>query len=276
MVLLEMVEEAIRICDKHHLTYFLAGGTTLGAIRHKGFIPWDDDVDIMMPRDDYMKFLDICRDELSDKYFLDYIKTNKFYHKHHATIRKNNTSFCTEGYERRIAKGIHQGIYIDILPLDFIDERYSKKTHIEVAITRGIEEAIRYKRHFLLFKHMRNKFFVLPMLLLPCSLLHKILYKRMIKHNNGTRKYAIEWNSPHPYQCIIYDYNIVFPGCYATFEGKKYHVFENTDKYLTQLYGDYMKFPPKEKQVAHKPIKIDYEHGFEYNTKVEYNKLNKK
>ena len=70
LVLVEMLDELVRICDKHNLTYFLVGGTALGAIRHKGFIPWDDDVDVIMFRDDYEKFLRIMESRNDSKYYL--------------------------------------------------------------------------------------------------------------------------------------------------------------------------------------------------------------
>lgn len=274
--LLEIFNDVVKICNKHNLTYFLAGGTCLGAVRHKGFIPWDDDIDIIMPRNDYMKFLDIAREELGSKYFLDYDKTSKYYHKYHVTVRKNNTYFGTEGYDKKEKKGIHQGFFVDVLPLDFIPSKDSKKTKVDVVIVRTIEQVIRFKTGYLKFRHLRNKLISLPLIVLPKKLLHSMMYKRCMKYNDKKRNYLVEYCSPHFYKKIIYDYDTVFPASKVIFEGKEYSAFHDTDKYLTQLYGNYMKYPPKEKQVAHKPLILDFNNGMVKNTKEEYDKLNKK
>lgn len=272
-----IMEDVVKLCDKHHLTYFLAGGTALGAIRHSGFIPWDDDIDLIMARDDYEKFIQIAIDELGDKYFLDYYKTNKYYHKHHLTIRLNNTTFATEGYEKRVAKGIHQGIYLDILPLDYIKSRTSKKTFFDVVMIRSIEYAIRFKCKIVKFKLLKYKFITLPLSLLPRKLLHKMQYRYCMKDDDKKRDYLIEYCAiKHNYRRVIYDYDVVFPAKKATFNGKQYNVFHDVDKYLTQVYGDYMKLPPVEKREAHSPYLVDFSHGLSYNTREEYNKLNRK
>ena len=110
---IEVLDEIVRICKKHKLQYFLLAGTCLGAVRHSGFIPWDDDIDIGMPREDYEKFLNIALDELDEKYFLQYYKTDENYYLGFAKVRKNNTSFITKGFEKK--KG-HQGFFVDIFP----------------------------------------------------------------------------------------------------------------------------------------------------------------
>ena len=276
-ILFEIMDDTVKLCEKHNLTYFLAGGTALGAIRHKGFIPWDDDIDLIMPREDYEKFIKIAIDELDDKYFLDYYKTNKHYYKHHLTIRKNNTLFGSEGYERRVAKGIHQGIYLDILPIDYIKSRTSKKTFLDAVLVRAVEYAIRFRNHMHHFKTLKYKVITLPLSLLPTRWLQKLMYLMCTKDDNKKRDYLIEYCAiKHNYRHVIYDYDTVFPAKKATFCGKKYNVFHDVDRYLTQVYGDYMKLPPKEQQVAHSPLAIDFDHGFSYNTREEYNKLNRK
>ena len=230
-----------------------------------------------MPREDYEKFLVIARDEIDDKYFLDYFKTDKLYYKHHLTIRKNNTTFGKDRYKERTEKGIHLGFFLDVLPIDYVKSRDSKKTLIDAALIRAIELAIRYKSDFLNMHGLKYKPVTLPLLLLPKKTLHKLLFKMCTKCDNKKRDYLIEYCAiRHNIRQVIYDYDTVFPAKKATFCGKEYNVMHNVEQYLTQLYGDYMKLPPKEERVAHMPLKLDFEHGLNYNTKEEYFKLNRK
>ena len=79
MLMVEILEDVHNLCEKHGLKYFLDGGTLIGAVRHKGFIPWDDDIDIGMPREDYEKFIEIAKKELPDNLFLQTFETDKYY-----------------------------------------------------------------------------------------------------------------------------------------------------------------------------------------------------
>ena len=114
---LMILKELDRICQKHNIKYHLMGGTLLGSIRHKGFIPWDDDIDVSMIRADYEMFLDVCGRELNSGYFLQTNKTDKNYIMQFAKLRKNHTLFIEKSMNDL---DIHHGIYIDIFPLDNI------------------------------------------------------------------------------------------------------------------------------------------------------------
>ena len=83
----------IEICEKYHLRYFVAFGTLLGTVRHKGFIPWDDDIDVGMPREDYERFLQIAQKECGEEYFLQTVDTDPEYHLYFAKLRMNRTRF---------------------------------------------------------------------------------------------------------------------------------------------------------------------------------------
>lgn len=116
LVELEILNEFVRICEAHSLQYYLVGGTLLGAVRHKGFIPWDDDIDVAMPREDYDSFAQIAPQELNSQYFYQSSETDPYYFLTYAKIRKNGT----EVYEERFKNAkFHKGIFIDIFPLDF-------------------------------------------------------------------------------------------------------------------------------------------------------------
>lgn len=124
---LEMVKLFTGICNAHNLKYFVAGGTLIGAIRHNGFIPWDDDIDIMMPRDDYEKFLKVAQAELPQGFFLQYNGTEKRYPNGHAQIRNSNTAcFSSVGYQD-LKTGKNCGIFIDIFPYDDVPDDVKKR-----------------------------------------------------------------------------------------------------------------------------------------------------
>lgn len=123
-VLLDMLEEFIRICEKYGLKYCLDGGSMLGAIRHKGFVPWDDDVDVSMPRADFQRFLEVAQAELKPPHFLQYGTTDPEHFQAFACIRNNQTSgidllWVYDG------KRHSMGIGMDIFPFDDVPEKTS-------------------------------------------------------------------------------------------------------------------------------------------------------
>ena len=270
-VLLEMLDEVVRLCDKYHLDYFISGGTCLGAVRHSGFIPWDDDIDIVMPRDDYERFLEIARDELDDKYFLDYYKTNDENHFGFAKIKKNNTSFVM-GYQYKC----HNGFFLNIFPLDYNDNRDSLKVKLSVSLARCLLETLKYKDHNLSKKSLRRPIISLPFAIFSNKHIHRIIEYLYQNCNKGKHTNGAVYSGMYYYKKDIYPIDVVFPYSEVTFEGKKYHAYHDTDYYLKSLYGDYMKLPPLEKRTAHKPEKLDFNHGDVRNTKEEYYKINRK
>ena len=119
LVQLKMLEEIDRICKKHDIKYSLFAGSALGAIRHKGFIPWDDDLDIVMMRPEYERFLAAAQKELNESYYLQK-EFSENWPLQFSKLRKNNTAFI----ERYIPKmdGIHMGVYVDIFPCDNLSD----------------------------------------------------------------------------------------------------------------------------------------------------------
>ena len=252
---IEILDEIVRICKKYNIHYFLVGGTLLGAVRHGGFIPWDDDIDIAMLRSDYELFLSIVESELSDKYYLQHWKNDKKYYLDFIKIRKANTLF-----EEKKLQNINtpKGIFVDVFPMDNINSNdvnyYRKKSRLFnvlrpiILCKTGIidKSELPSKKLYYLFKWFPNRFLL------------KIQDKSIQKDNNIKTSYLVSYSGSY-YEKEVISRNIIFPLKTISFEGKKYNCPNNVDEYLKTIYGDYMKLPPKEKRVAHLPQKIIFD-----------------
>lgn len=122
---LEMLNELKRVCKKYNLTFYADSGTLLGAIREKGFIPWDDDIDIVMFRKDYDKLLKVGVEEIKKPFFLQCAYSDIDYYRGHAQMRFDGTAAILKHEANKVA--FHQGIFLDIFPLDYTDETEKRK-----------------------------------------------------------------------------------------------------------------------------------------------------
>ena len=241
---IEILDEFVRICNKHNLKYWLVGGTLLGAIRHKGFIPWDDDIDVGMPRADYNKFIKISEKELKNKYFLHYVGNDKDFYINFLKIKKKNTLFEEKLTEKLDTK---KNIFIDIFPYDEVENPNSKIFIIKNYIYKNLTPLIFYKIKILEKNKLRKpwlRFFVLPF-----SYQKLLKFQRKIEISENKKNncmFVTTYPGSYNFRKETLPKNKIYPFKELEFEGKKYNVPNDYDYYLTNIYGDYMKLPPKE------------------------------
>lgn len=261
---IEILDEIDKICKKYNINYFLTGGTLLGAVRHKGFIPWDDDLDVAMPRNDYEKFINIAKTELSQRFLLDDITTNKDYWLIFAKVRLKNTIFDA-GFNDKVKYYGNKGIWVDIFPFD--ETKHYKDKFIAIKWKQVKMKKALYKRQskYLVTKNysLLNiiHFFIKP---LSMKKLNKNIKKQITKENNKNYPYLINYGSQYGVFKQTHLKNKIFPLSKIKFEGKEYPVPKDYDYFLKNIYGEnYMKLPPKEKRVCHNPKMIKFEDGEE-------------
>lgn len=271
---LEILCELDRVCRKHNLTYYIVGGTLIGAVRHSGFIPWDDDIDVSMPRKDFDKLCKIAKEEFSSEYFLQTHKTDKKCYFFYAKLRKNGTYFGEDKFEHT---HLHKGIFMDIFPLDYIPDNKA----LQKLFFRGFSCLTGFicskeKTSEFLYKNMSLPFIV-TFRLLQCILPKFLLLglrALLAKLSNGlSRKHLLASLSGfHGYPMEIAPADWWGDGCDIEFEGvtvkapKEYHTL------LTHMFGDYMQLPPEEERINHnvEPDKIIFEgvSKEDYNPKI--------
>ncbi len=255
----EILDVIHNVCRTYGLKYSLAWGTLIGAIRHQGFIPWDDDIDIMMPREDYNKLIELWPTLGIEGYILEDHRLDNGCVNNFTKVRKDHTTFLQDEVERD--RGHHKGVFVDIFPGD----RHAPgklsgwiqylASAINLLYSRGYTSGsagIIGKMEAFLLKTDRKNYHK-----------RKLLAEKLMTRWNS---YETEWIFPCTIQCCrqyfpkdLFDDFIDVP-----FNGKMYKAVKKYDEYLRISYGDYMKFPPVEERVwKHHPILIDFEHNYE-------------
>ncbi|WP_108822657.1 phosphorylcholine transferase LicD [Dysgonomonas sp. Marseille-P4361] len=243
--MLDILTIVTSICDKHNLQYWISGGTLLGAVRHGGFIPWDDDIDIELLRPDYQKLLKILPKELPSNLYLQ-IPKEKSYRLLFSKVRDRNSIIHSE--EEDMASYREKGIFIDI----FSEERSYRGLKNCVDFFYG--RAFRRLKRGRPFHSLRYFYeYSISLLLYPIGILLMWIARAICaitKPDNILHSYGIGNSTNH-------NASYMFPVSKITFEGKEFSAPKDVDTYLTKQYGDYMTIPPKEKRATHF-MKVEY------------------
>lgn len=237
--MLDILIVVTNICDKHNLPYWISGGTLLGAKRHGGFIPWDDDIDIELLRKDYKKLLKILAKELPSHLYLQTPK-EKSYRLRFSKVRDKNSTISSE--EENMARYEHKGIFIDIFSEEYSYMRV--KNFVDFFYGRAFR---RYKRGraFTSFQYFYE--YVASLLLLPLGHLLKWTARAICaitKPDNVLHSYGIGNSTNHKG-------SYMFPLSRIQFEGREFSAPKDIDLYLKNQYGNYMSIPSKENRPSH-------------------------
>ena len=249
----EILVEFDRICRENDIPYQLFAGTLLGAVRHHDFIPWDDDIDVCMMRDDFEQFLKVCSKTLNEKYFLQTHETDPLSVVQFAKIRKNGTVFENDVDN---LPGSNTGIWIDIFPLDKTKHgtlseiiQYYEVSILYAMITSTVKNRVLVSKKP--WKKAMRFFFSIIMKVIPKKIVENRLYKVMTRYNDqntgfiGNYANGTGWSYKAHVRKIEGFYDIVN----MDFHGGEFPVPQNYDYVLTNTYGDYMQFPPEEKRL---------------------------
>ena len=237
-----ILDEVHQYCEAHGLRYFLSSGTLIGAVRHKGYIPWDDDIDIYMPRKDYEQFLREFKGSEQFK-LLNPAKESHYYYTFAKVVdlRTRMVEKETEGYEI--------GVYMDIFPVDYVTDNLQERERV-------------FKLKKLLYKIRRCKISNSnPLQSRLAYLVYRYLPLSVSQIERKIRR-LIVLAEPTQTVCNMTEAGPKLKGCFPAediassveidFEGKKYKTMVGYKDYLERTYGDYMTLPPVEQRVTHK------------------------
>lgn len=274
---LEIFEEFKRICKKYNLTYFAIGGTCIGAIRHKGFIPWDDDIDIAMPYKDYRKFREFAPEEIGEPFEIYDATERRYSNFGFIKIHNSHTTFIEESclpYPDR-----YIGVAIDIMPIYGLPKNPLKKKYCIHLCNYGIKKNRVVRFPFSEEKKLQGKILWLLTFFRRRTEGYNY-YLKKIELTLGNYDFCNSNEVIFGWRCLplikrkSYHYKLVFP--VRIFEKVLEVPFENTtinipelyDEYLKMDFGDYMKLPPQEMQVPlHKVAILDLEKSYKEYTR---------
>lgn len=259
---LDLLAEFDRVCKKHGLTYFADGGTLLGAVRHKGFIPWDDDIDVAMSREEYKKLVRIAGQEFQDPYFFQTPFTDPGLVMGGSRLRNSGTTLISDFENMRPYE--NKGIFIDVFVLDNIPESESELERSKRFLKR-YWRVLRYASYYDSYFQPGKQYSMKRMLLGKFSRALKGVFG-MERLSRGYEEYCSQWAEKRTervglLECTRGQEMYIYPR--ENYDGRTYIPFEHISipvpngyhEVLTSMFGDYMVM--KHEPALHRPIRFD-------------------
>ena len=248
MTELELLEEVDRICKKCDIHYNIIAGTLLGAVRHGGFIPWDDDADVALLRPEYEKFCKACETELdTDRFYFQDHRNTPGYRWGYGKLRRKETLFLREHQEHM---PYEQGVFIDVFPLDYVPD-----SHVMRSICNF--KCFLYRKFFwsevgrIADKNTFKKKLYGIMSRVPESRLKKSFNRYIEKRNKKKTDWVRILTFPTPNKEYGYRTRWYEESADIDFEGVTFQGIKDYDGYLSFKFGDYMELPPEDKRKVH-------------------------
>lgn len=246
MKILEVMKYIDQVCRANRIIYYIMGGTALGAVRHGGFIPWDDDLDIFMTPEEYAKFKEAFYKTKDERFVLQEWRTTPKYLEY-AKVRMNGTTFIEKVYKDR--RDMHHGIYVDIMMLH------------KVPNCKLVQKFVYYQSKFVTLyalsqRNWRPKTSIQAIVLkslklLPCKVMAKIAYKNIYRFENLEKNFKYcYWITPAKFHAGLFDASFFNSPIDIDFEDTKLMGSSHIKEYLKYRYGDYMRLPSLEQQKA--------------------------
>lgn len=259
----DIIKIVDKICRENAIDYFIDGGTCLGAVRHGGFIPWDDDIDIGMPKPDYDRFCAIAPQLLPCGYSLHTSADTEGFSALWAKVFKDGTRFIDEVSQDA---GCDQGIFVDIFPYYQLDVDPEKaKAQCKKARMAQVKSYLKHLPQPKLPKDAPAK----PVLKAACRMIHNTVAKLWsqaslqaeLDHAFDTREPAEIWTNAAYSNLGAFETDMLFPTKDIDFDGVTLRAPNDCEAFLTKLYGDYMQLPPDSERYTHAPVVLEFEDG---------------
>lgn len=271
----EIADDLTACCERNNLTYIMAYGTALGAVRHKGFIPWDDDMDFCMPRADYNRFLEIAERELGDRYYIRSVSKGDHVAVSTCHIRKKDTRYINYGDLVVLSDEPDEmrGIYIDIFPLENCSDKHVIRK-IDGIVNLGIQfiiSCIALKKSVSYFERLDVKLtekekkavalkYKLGRLFdfMPLYRWYLLLDRFASKNKNDHSDFVTSYTGYKNLSKSTYLRKKILETRDGEFEGRIWKLPMDYDYYLRKLYGDYWKLPDEKHQKVHPVFELDF------------------